>query len=154
MCKWKRIYLSKHIAQSIHCTLSLDILLPVAINLADDSDNDSSVSFDFDNHSFHDSTQVSTNSADDNSAGSRIDEVPPDELISNGHHNDLYIETKLLKLLNDKKVHFSLFKEIVDLGKEALNLNFSLNQQLYREALLGKNESHSKHIPVSLADDP
>ena len=114
VCKWKGIYLSKHIAQSIHCSLSLDISLPAAINLADDSDNDSSVSFDFENHSFHDSTQVSINSADDNSAGSRIDAVPPDGLFSNGYHNDLYVETKLLKLLNDKKVHFSLFKEIID----------------------------------------
>jgi len=162
VCKWKGIYLSKHIAQSIHCSLSLDISLPAAINLADDSDNDSSVSFDFDKHSFHDSTQVSANSADDNSAGSRIDEVPPDGLFSNGYHNDLYIETKLLKLLNDKKVHFSLFKEIVDWGKEASFLNYSFNpQRLHRhsqirflEALIGEKAARPKQVTVPLTDDP
>ena len=165
-CKWSGCYLSQHIAQSIHCLSILKLTTTRTTNLADESDDENELVVANDNSTSVDISDDESNGSINSVANSSMDDYnnirPYDELIEAGYSKDLYVETKLLKLLNDKKVHFSLFNDIVQWGKEASNLQYSFNperlhrhsQVRYLEKILGAEDARPQQVQVVLTNDP
>ena len=159
LCKYTGRFLSKHLALSVHCLSIFNLATTRTTNLADESDDDNDVVVHGDETASVDTSRHS-NGTNESVTNSILDDE--EELLQSGYHNDLYVETKLLKLLNDKKVHFSLFNDIVEWGKEACDLRYSFNPKRshrqsqigHLEKIFGLQDVRPQQIQVVLTDDP